>query len=114
LFPEDAHAYARDVAKLDVFCLMDFLESIDDMEWLDTREVAWDSPQIPLWRVEGSRCFLDDGYRRSPQRANEWAVGRGYMGALLRRDASIGAVGLLLLEFSRGLYLPGRCTLSAA
>lgn len=42
LTPEIAHEYARDVAKLDVFVLTDHLEKVDDNEWLDTREVAWD------------------------------------------------------------------------
>lgn len=39
--PRDAYKYAREVAKLDVFCLSDHLESIDANEWLDIREVAW-------------------------------------------------------------------------
>jgi len=43
LTPADAHQYACDVAKLDVFSLTDHLESVDDAEWLDTREVAWDA-----------------------------------------------------------------------
>ena len=43
LIPAVAHEYARDVAKLDVFCLTDHLESVDDAEWVDTREVAWDA-----------------------------------------------------------------------
>lgn len=43
LLPTDAHKYARDVAKLDVFCNTDHLESIDDNEWLDSRDVAFKS-----------------------------------------------------------------------
>jgi hypothetical protein len=43
LTPAVAHRYARDTAKLDVFCLTDHLESIDDAEWLDTREVSFDA-----------------------------------------------------------------------
>lgn len=39
--PQDAHAYARNVAKLDVFALTDHLESLDANEWLDIRETAW-------------------------------------------------------------------------
>lgn len=39
--PEEAHRYARDVAKLDVFSLTDHLEAVDDSEWRDMREVAW-------------------------------------------------------------------------
>ena len=31
------------MAKLDVFSLTDHLEYVDDAEWLDTREVAWDA-----------------------------------------------------------------------
>ena len=42
LMPAVAHRYARDVAKLDVFCLTDHLESVDETEWLDMREQAWD------------------------------------------------------------------------
>jgi hypothetical protein len=41
--PIVAHEYARDVAKLDIFSLTDHLEQVDDTEWLDTREVAWDA-----------------------------------------------------------------------
>lgn len=41
LLPEVAHDYARNVAKLDVFCLTDHLESVDSAEWDRTREVAW-------------------------------------------------------------------------
>ena len=40
LLPAIAHEYARNTAKLDVFCLTDHLEKIDDAEWLDKREVA--------------------------------------------------------------------------
>ncbi len=43
LLPSDAHQYARDEAKLDVFSLTDHLEKVDDPEWLDSREVAWDA-----------------------------------------------------------------------
>ena len=42
LTPAVAHEYARDKAKLDVFCLTDHLESVDEIEWLDMREQAWD------------------------------------------------------------------------
>lgn len=41
LTPAMAHKYARNTAELDVFCLTDHLEHVDDTEWLDTREVAW-------------------------------------------------------------------------
>ncbi len=43
LTPQIAHDYARDTAELDAFCLTDHLESVDDAEWLDTREVAFDA-----------------------------------------------------------------------
>jgi hypothetical protein len=43
LVPSVAHDYAQNVAKLDVFCLTDHLEKVDDVEWLDTREVAWNA-----------------------------------------------------------------------
>ena len=43
LTPALAHDYARNTAKLDVFCLTDHLESVDDAEWLDAREVAFDA-----------------------------------------------------------------------
>jgi hypothetical protein len=41
--PKVAHEYARNVAKLDVFVLTDHLEQVDDTEWLDIREVAWNA-----------------------------------------------------------------------
>ncbi|MFQ6130483.1 MAG: CehA/McbA family metallohydrolase [Armatimonadota bacterium] len=41
LLPADAHAYARDVAKLDFFVLTDHLEAVDELEWADMREQAW-------------------------------------------------------------------------
>jgi len=43
LLPIVAHDYARNVAKLDVFSLTDHLEYVDDTEWLDIRETAWDA-----------------------------------------------------------------------
>ena len=43
LTPAVAHQYARNTAELDVFCLTDHLEYVDDTEWLDTREVAFDA-----------------------------------------------------------------------
>ncbi|NQT14171.1 MAG: CehA/McbA family metallohydrolase, partial [Planctomycetes bacterium] len=45
LLPSDAHCYAREEAKLAVFSLTDHLEYVDDAEWLDSREVAWDANQ---------------------------------------------------------------------
>ena len=43
LLPFIAHDFARYEAKLDVFCLSDHLEYVDDVEWLDKREEAWDA-----------------------------------------------------------------------
>jgi len=43
LLPIVAHDYARNVSKLDVYSLTDHLEQVDDTEWLDMREVAWDA-----------------------------------------------------------------------
>ena len=43
LTPAIAHAYARDAAELNVFSLTDHLESVDETEWTDTREVVWDA-----------------------------------------------------------------------
>ena len=45
-FPADAYSYARDVAKLDVFCLTDHLESLDENEWTDIQEVAWEANEL--------------------------------------------------------------------
>ena len=45
LVPAAAHKYAHDIAKVDVFCLTDHLEKVDDAEWIDTRETAWDANQ---------------------------------------------------------------------
>ncbi|NLS97605.1 MAG: CehA/McbA family metallohydrolase [Planctomycetaceae bacterium] len=43
LIPAVAHEYARNIAKLDVFCLTDHQAAVDDNEWLDMREVAFDA-----------------------------------------------------------------------
>jgi hypothetical protein len=43
LIPAVAHAYARDVAKLDAFSLTDHLEAVTDDEGLDMREAAFDA-----------------------------------------------------------------------
>ena len=43
--PFVAHDYARRVAKLDIFVLTDHLEYVDDTEWLDMREAAWDASE---------------------------------------------------------------------
>ena len=41
--PFVAHDYARRISKLDIFVLTDHLEYVDDTEWLDMREAAWDA-----------------------------------------------------------------------
>jgi hypothetical protein len=46
LLPIAAHDYARNVAKLDVYSLTDHLEQVDDTEWLDMRESAWDASEV--------------------------------------------------------------------
>ncbi len=43
--PFVAHDYARKVSKLDIFVLTDHLEYVDDNEWLDMRETAWDASE---------------------------------------------------------------------
>lgn len=43
LLPVVAHDHARNISKLDVFSLTDHLELVDDTEWLDMREAAWDA-----------------------------------------------------------------------
>jgi hypothetical protein len=43
LLPAVAHDYARKVSKLDVFVLTDHLELVDNAEWLDIRQAAWDA-----------------------------------------------------------------------
>jgi len=43
--PFIAHDYARRTAKLDIFVLTDHLEYVDDTEWLDMRETAWDTSE---------------------------------------------------------------------
>jgi hypothetical protein len=75
LFPTEAYAYARDVAKLDVFSLTDHLESVDEAEWMDIREQSWKANQdgafvaIPSleWTKElGHAVILDPGIRQWP------------------------------------------------
>ncbi|MHC4323456.1 MAG: CehA/McbA family metallohydrolase [Planctomycetota bacterium] len=43
ILPMVAHDYARRISKLDIFVLTDHLEQVDDTEWLDMREAAWDA-----------------------------------------------------------------------
>lgn len=45
LIPAVAHDHARRVSRLDVFVLTDHLEQVDETEWLDMRETAWDSSE---------------------------------------------------------------------
>jgi hypothetical protein len=60
LIPAVAHDYARNTAKLDVFCLTDHLEAVDDNEWLDTREVAWDANEDGKFAI-GLCITVQDG-----------------------------------------------------
>jgi hypothetical protein len=75
LLPEVAHRYARKVAKLDVFVLTDHLEYVDDNEWLDMRETAWDAsedgrfvaiPGLEWTKKIGHLNIYDPGTRRWP------------------------------------------------
>ncbi len=52
LKPADAHMYARDVAKLDVFILTDHLESLNDAEWADTTAVVGPRLRLQLPRAK--------------------------------------------------------------
>ena len=55
LVPAVAHEYAQDIAKLDIFCLTDHLEHVDDAEWIDMREAAWDANQDGELKGEDQR-----------------------------------------------------------
>ncbi len=75
LLPVVAHRYARRVAKLDVFVLTDHLEYVDDDEWLDMRETAWDAsedgrfvaiPGLEWTKKIGHANIFDPGTRRWP------------------------------------------------
>ena len=70
-----ANKYAREVAELDVFSLTDHLESVDDTEWLDSREVAWDAnedgefvviPGLEWTKKIGHTCIYDPKTRHWP------------------------------------------------
>ena len=76
-----AHDYARNVAKLDVFSLTDHLESVDDAEWLDTREVAWKAnedgqfesiPGLEWTKKHGHACIYDPKTRFWPQATTDF------------------------------------------
>ena len=75
LFPAEAHAYARDVAKLDVFSLTDHLESVDQAEWMDIQEQNWKAnqdgvfvaiPGLEWTKQQGHAVILDPGIRLWP------------------------------------------------
>jgi predicted metal-dependent phosphoesterase TrpH len=75
LFPANAYAYARNVAKLDVFALTDHLESLDDAEWMDIREQSWKAnqdgrfvtlPGLEWTKKQGHVVILDPGVRQWP------------------------------------------------
>ena len=74
-FPPDAHAYARNASKLDVFALTDHLESTTDEEWIDIRETAHKAnedgtfvtiPGLEWTKREGHAVILDPGTRHWP------------------------------------------------
>jgi len=76
LLPMVAHDYARKVAKLDVFSLMDHLEQIDDVEWADTRFVAERAteegkfvsiPGLEWTKKIGHTCIFDPKTRHWPK-----------------------------------------------
>jgi hypothetical protein len=75
LFPADAYAYARHVAKLDVFALTDHLELVDEAEWRDIRQQSWKAnqdgafvafPGLEWTKPEGHAVILDPGIRQWP------------------------------------------------
>ncbi|NPV49252.1 MAG: CehA/McbA family metallohydrolase [Armatimonadetes bacterium] len=75
LYPADAHLYAREVAKLDVFVLTDHLESVDDAEWADMREQAWKAneegrfvsfPGLEWTKAYGHANIYDPAGRKFP------------------------------------------------
>ncbi|MHC4462613.1 MAG: CehA/McbA family metallohydrolase [Planctomycetota bacterium] len=76
LLPIVAHDYARNVAKLDVFLLTDHLEQVDDTEWLDMREAAWDAcedgkfvaiPALEWTKKEGHLNIFDPKTNHWPE-----------------------------------------------
>ena len=78
LFPADAYAYARDVAKLDFFSLTDHLELLDDAEWRDIRLQSEKAnqdgkfvtlPGLEWTKAEGHVCIFDPGTRRWPTKS---------------------------------------------
>lgn len=76
LFPANALAFAREVARLDVFALTDHLEIVDEMEWNDTREQAFKAHQDGAFVVftglewttpRGHACIFDPPTYRWPR-----------------------------------------------
>ena len=76
LLPRVAHDYARKVAKLDVFSLMDHLEYVDDTEWADIRFVAERAteegkfvsiPGLEWTKKIGHACIVDPKTRHWPE-----------------------------------------------
>lgn len=91
--PTDAYSYARDVAKLDIFCLTDHLESLDANEWLDIREVAWKANDpgkfVALvgleWTKEwGHLCIYDPPTFRWPTDPEEFYRAAAQAGVVLK------------------------------
>ena len=117
LTPADAHAYARDVAKLDVFCLTDHLEGIDDAEWLDTREVAWDYNEdgkfvvIPAlewtrrWAISISTTpRLAFGRKTQPRSTRPWHMQESLRSSTIRATGKRPTAGSPTRRLATGPY----------
>jgi len=75
LLPHDAYAYARDVSKLDFFCLTDHMELVTEAEWADMRKEAWAANQegrfvtlegLEWTKKEGHACVYEGAGRLLP------------------------------------------------
>lgn len=75
LLPHDAYAYARDVSKLDFFCLTDHMELVTEAEWADIRKEAWAANQegrfvtlegLEWTKKEGHACVYEGAGRLLP------------------------------------------------
>jgi hypothetical protein len=93
LTPKDAHDDARDVAKLDVFCLTDHLEYVDELEWLDVREQAWDAnedgrfvafPGLEWTKGWGHLNIYDPKMRRWPEGPAEFYKSAANAGVVVK------------------------------
>ena len=110
LLPIVAHDYARNVAKLDVFCLTDHLEAVDDEEWLDTRDVAFDAnedgkfvaiPSLEWTKKWGHLCIFDPKTRVWPAHPQEFYKAAADAGVVLKfNHPGDGTVSHSGLEYS--------------